>query len=152
MKLLTAVLMLCVVGPLHAGEVEDACTDLVLDYAYYRDRLDAEAFADIFAEDAVLSVLGQDFVGRDAIGARLRNADAGDILRHLMSTIRIFPVNEQQARGVSYVTVYSGSAGDLPRPLAQPLAIGEYHDQFTRTSSGWKIQRREFVPVFMSAP
>jgi len=151
-RALIALSMLCVAGPLYAGEVEDACTDLVLDYAYYRDRPDAEAFADVFADDAVLVVLGQEFVGREAIAARLRNAGSGPVYRHMMSTIRITPVGDDKASGVSYVAVYSASAGDLPRPLGQPLAIGEYHDQFARTPAGWKIQRREFVSVFAPAP
>ena len=43
-------------APLTA--IEQACTDLILDYAYYRDRPDADAFADLFAEDAELRVLG----------------------------------------------------------------------------------------------
>ena len=152
MRALLALSILCMASPLYAGEIEDACTDLVLDYAYYRDRPDADAFADVFAEDAVLIVLDQEFVGRDAIAARLRDADSGPVYRHMMSTIRIFPAGDDKASGVSYVAVYSAPAGDLPRPLGQPLAIGEYHDQFAHTPAGWKIQRREFVSVFAPAP
>ena len=150
MRALIALFMLCMATPLYAGEVEEACTALVLDYAYYRDRPDAESFANVFARDAVLVVLDQEFVGRDAIAERLRNAASGPLFRHMMSTIRIFPADDNKASGVSYVTVYSAAAGDMPRALGQPLAVGEYHDQFVRTASGWKIQRREFVPVFMN--
>ena len=137
-------------APLTA--IEQACTDLILDYAYYRDRPDADAFADLFAEDAELRVLGQEYVGREAIGDRLRNAAGGPVFRHMMSTIRVFVQDDSHARGVSYVTVYSAAGGTLPRPLTQPLGVGEYHDDFVRTDEGWKIQRREFVPVFLPAP
>lgn len=129
--------------------IERACTDLVLDYAYHRDRPDADGVAGIFAEDAVLSVLGQDFVGRDAIRARLQGAENGPVFRHMMSTVRIFVESDDRASGVSYVTVYSAPPGGLPRPLDAPLGVGEYHDKFVRTAAGWKIQRREFIPVFM---
>jgi hypothetical protein len=67
----------------------------------------------------------------------------------MMSTIRIFIDDDGHARGVSYVTVYSAAAGELPRPLGAPLGVGEYHDRFVYTDAGWKIQHREFVPVFM---
>ena len=130
-------------------DIEQACTELVLDYAYYRDRPDAGSVADIFAEDAVLRVLGQEFAGRAAIRARLQGAEKGPVFRHMMSTIRIFVDSDDRARGVSYVTVYSASPGAMPRPLGAPLGVGEYHDVFVRTADGWKIQQRDFVPVFM---
>ena len=129
--------------------IQQACTDLVLDYAYYRDRMDADPFAELFTEDAQLSVLGRDFVGREAIRERLVEGRGGPLFRHMMSTIRIFVESEARATGVSYITVYSSPPGDLPRPLGPPLGVGEYHDEFVRTASGWKIKRREFVPVFM---
>lgn len=130
-------------------DIERACTELVLDYAYFRDRQNADAVADLFAPDAVLKVLGQDYVGNDAIRARIQQGRGGPVFRHMMSTIRIFVDDQDHARGVSYVTVYSAAAGDLPRPLGDPLGVGEYHDRFVRTDSGWKIQYREFIPVFM---
>ena len=129
--------------------IERACTDLVLDYAYYRDRPDAQRVADLFAEEAILTVLGQQFKGRDAIRARLQGAAQGPVFRHLMSTIRIFVESDRRATGVSYVTVYSAPSGDLPAPLSVPLGVGEYHDVFVSTDAGWKIERRSFVPVFM---
>ena len=94
-------------------------------------------------------MLGQDFVGREAIRARLQGAEQGPVFRHMMSTIRIFVESDARATGVSYVTVYSAPPGALPRPLDNPLGVGEYHDTFVLTPQGWKIQRRDFVPVFM---
>ena len=130
--------------------VIEACSNLVLDYAYFRDRPDAEGVADLFTEDAQLTVLGQTFVGRAAIAERIRDAADGPVFRHMMSTIRIFPDDETHARGVSYVSVYTAPAGHLPRPLHQPAAVGEYHDRFVLTESGWKIAQREFVAIFVA--
>ena len=136
-------------------EIRTACTDLVLDYAYYRDRYDADAVADLFTQDAVLEVFADTFVGRAAIHERLAAVKNPPTIRHLMSTIRIFLLTPQnpselveRARGVSYVTVYSAPPGDLPANTAQFLGMGEYHDEFVRTKAGWKIARRTFVPVF----
>jgi len=136
----------------EAARIEQACTELVLDYAYYRDRPEGDRVAELFAVDAELRVMGQTYLGREAIRARLQDAARGPVFRHLMSTVRIFPEGPRRATGVSYVTVYSAAAGPLPRALEQPLAVGEYRDIFVLTEAGWKIQRREFVPVFAATP
>ncbi len=150
MKRLLILLLLAPLSPAFGGEVEDACEELVLNYAWYRDRMDADGFGSIFSRDARLEVLGEVFEGRDAIRQRLIDGKDGPMTRHLMSTIRIFPEDSDTARGVSYVTVYIAPRGDLPRALEDDPAIGEYHDRFERTAEGWKIADRRFVPVFMN--
>ena len=134
--------------PAQAGELEQACEDLVLDYALYRDRKDADAFASLFAEDAVLTVLGNVFKGRSVIKQRLVDGRDGPVTRHMMSTIRIFAQSEDTANGVSYVTVYGAPDAQFPLKVDGFLSVGEYHDKFVRTDAGWKIGRRTFVPVF----
>ena len=126
-----------------------ACTDLVLDYAYYRDRPDAAGFASVFTQDGELRVMGEAFIGRKALHDRLANAGHGPVYRHMMSTIRIFPKSPRKATGVSYVTVYSAPSGTLPAKVGDFAAVGEYRDEFVLTEAGWKIARREFVPVFL---
>lgn len=67
-KFLLAGLLFFTLAPLsYAGTLTQDCTNLVLDYAYYKDRPDPENYANIFAEDASLSVGGETWVGRDAI-------------------------------------------------------------------------------------
>jgi hypothetical protein len=127
-----------------------ACRALVLDYAYYRDRYDANGYANLFAEHAVLSILGVDYEGRAAIKARLLENRDRPVIRHHMSTIKIFAVDAATARGVSYVTVYMEPAtGELPVTSAGFTTIGEYHDTFERTDTGWKIARRDFKQTFV---
>ena len=141
--------MLCPAA--FAGEIEDACEELVMDYAFHRDRLDATAVAGLFTPDAVLEVNGDVFDGRAAIQARLENskrAADGVNTRHLMSTVRIFVKDDAHATGISYVTVYGAPKGTLPAEVEKYLAIGEYHDEFVLTPQGWKIANRRFVPLF----
>lgn len=133
----------------YGASIEQECTNLVLDYAYYRDRPEPEAFANVFAEDAVLTVGADSWTGRAAIRERLNGAENGPKYRHLMSTIRIFPVDENHATGVSYVTVYNAPKGATT--VEGFAAIGEYHDEFVRTDEGWKIQSRRFVAEFRYA-
>ena len=133
----------------RSADIKDVCTDLVLDYAYYRDRPEPEQLGRLFTKDATLMVMGQAFKGRSEIEKRVRDARDGPVFRHMMSTIRIFVLDADHARGISYVTVYSAPPGEGPRPLQDPVAVGEYHDQFVRTEHGWQIAQREFVAVYL---
>ena len=133
------------------ASIKQACRDLVLDYAFYRDRPDATGVANLFTEDGVIELLGDRFVGKETIRARIQAGTGGPVFRHLMSTIRIFPQDANHAQGVSYVTVYVAPPGEGPRPVESFAGIGEYHDDFVRTAAGWKIQNRKYVPVFVPA-
>ncbi len=146
MRWIVATIAVFMSAAVLAEDVRQACRDLVLDYAYYRDRPDAQGFANVFAKDGELTVLGETFAGKAAIAARLKDAEEGPSFRHLMSTIRIFPVDADTATGVSYVTVYSAPPGETT--VEGFLGVGEYHDEFVRTVDGWKIKKRVFVPVY----
>jgi uncharacterized protein (TIGR02246 family) len=121
----------------------EACRQLVMDYAWYRDHPDTDAYAALFTDDAELSILGETFKGREAIAQRL-TASAGSTV-HLMSTIRVTKVDEDTATGVSYVTVYTAPPGIGPHTVSGYAAIGEYHDDFRKTETGWQIKKRVLV-------
>ncbi len=135
-------------APALGGEIEDACTELVMGYALYRDQFNIDAYGELFAEDAVLSVLGNEYRGRDAIRKRLEDSRGKEETRHLMSGIWITVIDERRATGVSYASIYAAAPGELPLEPTIP-AVGEYHDEFRLTEAGWKISRRSFVPVFL---
>ena len=121
-------------------DVYRACTNLVYGYAYHRDNFNADEFAMLFTEDARLSVLGQTWNGRDNIRERINSIRDGNTGRHEMSTIYIEQVNEYEATGVSYATIYSAPPGE--DTVSGPAFIGEYHDKFVLTDEGWKIAER----------
>lgn len=130
----------------YAGDVYRDCINLVTDYAYHRDRFDAVEFSNLFTEDASLSVGSQTWEGRNNIRARIEGLDKSGSIRHLMSTIRIEPIDELHASGVSYATIYTSPAGSSS---TEGFAIiGEYHDNFVLTDGGWKISKRELKSVF----
>ena len=124
-----------------------ACAQTVVDYAYYRDRPDADGVAELFAEHGEFIIAADKFVGREAIRERIKAAQGGPVFRHLMSTSKIFALDENRAKGVSYATVYAGPAGTLPVVVSEFAALGEYHDEFVREGAECKFQRREFVSV-----
>ena len=57
--------------------------------------------------------------------------------------------DHDNATGTSLVTLYQSDRGELPRPNEGYLGIGEYHDRYIRTETGWKIAHRKFVDVFV---
>lgn len=142
-KKLLAITALLVAGlpTSHASDdVYIACSNLVYGYAYHRDNFNAQEFANLFTHDASLTVLTQNWLGRENIQARIEGMKNGSTTRHEMSTIFITPVDENHATGVSYAVIYSAPAGSSTVSSA-PL-IGEYHDEFLLTAEGWKIAKR----------
>lgn len=136
----------------EANGVISACSQTVMDYAFYRDRPDADRVAALFTPDARLSLLGDVFAGRAAIRARVAASVGGPVYRHLISTVQIVPdADGRGGQGVSYVTVYRGGTSELPQSMPKDsMAIGEYHDRFVMTQAGCQIAEREFVPVFLA--
>ena len=125
-----------------------SCHELVLDYATYRDQEDAEKFAGLFTSDGSLSVMDQTFVGHKAIAARLANKD-GPTLRHMMTNIRIKPVDATSATGVSYALIYGGAKSTGPSMVANFTAMGEYFDEYQYSEEGCRFTQRKFVATFL---
>ena len=69
--------------------------------------------------------------------------------RHVCTNIEIFQREAGEATGVTYFLFFR-ETGEMNRPL--PLTgikmIGEYHDVFSRSDSGWLIARRSIRIVF----
>ena len=138
----------------HAGNTDmiSSCTQIVQDYAWYLDHPGeksadaARKFADLFTEDAVLTLtnskfVDETFVGHDAImGRYLRNRDSTRFL-HIMSNIRIVPTGEGTARGTNYVTVYMHPIGGSMAEKSIK-AIAEYRDEYRMTDEGCRISSR----------
>ena len=130
------------------AEMIASCHELVLDYATYRDQENAEKFAALFTAGGSLSVMDQTFVGHKAIAARLANKD-GPTLRHMMTNIRITPVDATSATGVSYALIYGGAKSTGPSMVANFTAMGEYFDEYSYAGEGCRFTQRKFVATFL---
>lgn len=128
--------------------IERECERLVLLYARYADSFQDDAFAALFAEDALLHRGDAPLVGRDAIRAAMGRRRRDSVVRHLCSNVIIDVIDARNASGVSYLTLYRhfGSA-TLPTPMLAPEMIAEYHDRFTLTPEGWRIAERQALVV-----
>lgn len=138
--------LLCSVAVSAAGPALEQCRQRVHDYAYFWDHSDTEGFAELFTEDATLTLAGQTFSGRTAIVERM--AEPGPVMRHLVSTVRVTAAGEGAASGISYVTVHMARPADEGLPETDGfLLIGEYHDRFEIGPDGCRIAERKLVPV-----
>lgn len=114
--------------------IERACERLILDFAYFSDRREYESLGSLFTRNGIMiRPSGARLEGRDAIVAAYKATSADRITRHVCTNIRITVESDQRARGITYATVYSGSA--TPK-------IGEFEDEFMLTADGWRIAAR----------
>lgn len=115
------------------------------------DELDQ--YVALFTEDGTWAVLGggllpaQERRGRGEIIVAARDRrlagiqGPGTSSRHIISTIAVVFDSPDRAQVRSYLQVFRDTMTDHPTPAG----VGEYHDTFTRTPEGWKIQRREVI-------
>ena len=123
--------------------IERACERLVLDFAYYSDRKEYESLAQLFAADGMIQRPGAEqalvpIVGREAIIRAYSARPADRMTRHVCSNIRITVESANRAHGITYAVVYSATGNDKAEER-----IGEFEDQFVRTSEGWRFAVRQ---------
>ena len=126
-----------------------ACTQINHDYALARDNADKEAFETLFADDAVFTMQGEEFVGREQIVARLDLSDAQTFARLLITSVDITPTGQDTATGVTYFIMFMAAGDPIPPITEYTLFMGEYHDRYTLTADGCKITSRETRPLFV---
>ncbi len=128
--------------------IEDECTKLSIAYARHVDFKEYDQFVQLFAPDGELNVSGRPIRGRDKIAksVSLRPVDLRS--RHVLTNIYINVIDENQAEGLSYLTLYrhtgEGLEGDDqgPRIIPGPSSVGHYADKFIRTEEGWRFASR----------
>jgi len=131
--------------------IERACRRLSVAYARGIDFRDYDAAADLFTEDAELDV-GFPLRGREKIRRALSRRPDELRSRHVLTNIFIDVVDDANARGISYLTLYrhvgAESLQAAPIELAGPAGVGHYEDAFTLTAGGWRIARRKLHFAF----
>ena len=130
---------------------ELACAQLSIRANYLADIHDMEGFVSLFIDDAELLLRGRSIVGSAAIMDFMRGRSRDRITRHVLAYPVVELLGTAQARSVSYFTLFEASAADAaaaPYPLHEPTVLGENHDEYRMTPNGWRLSRREVVPVF----
>jgi len=128
--------------------IEQACGRLILDFAFHSDRRQYESLAALFTVQGRLTrPSGEVLVGHDAIVASYRGKASTRITRHICTNIRITVDSSQRARGLAYAIVFVADSNQKPvEPFGIPAdarqLVGEFEDEFARTSEGWRFESR----------
>jgi ketosteroid isomerase-like protein len=134
--------------------IERACERLVNSYANLIDAYDYDAFLGLWAEDAVMNMMGRELVGPAGIRAWLEARDPTMICRHQVTNIVTEVIDQNRATGFCYTLSYhvSGARGQSPGPLHPPTFFVEYRSEFRRDPKrGWLFARRD-VTTPMAGP
>jgi hypothetical protein len=135
--------------------IKQSCEELSIAYARAVDFRDYDYFITLFTEDGVLDT-GKQLEGREAIRVSLSRRPDELRSRHVISNIFIDVLNENEARGISYLTLYRHvgpeSLKGEPIDFKGPAAVGHYEDRFERTAAGWKFKRRKLHFAFRRPP
>lgn len=138
-------------NPDDIARIEQACSALSISYARAIDFRDQDAFAALFADDATLHV-DEPLRGREAILGFLARRPDEVRSRHVISNVFIDVLSEDEARGISYLTLYRYQGPESLRfaavPLRGPAAVGHYEDRFVRADGGWLFRSRRLHLAF----
>ena len=129
---------------------ERECTRLCNDFAWAVDTFHYDAFVSLFMPDGVFDRAGQVSRGGVEIRRFLNARPADRVTRHVCTNIRIDPVSPEVAVGNCYTLVFvaqADAAASLPLPTPLPMVV-EYHDEYSHSAEGWKIQSRKLKIVF----
>jgi 3-phenylpropionate/cinnamic acid dioxygenase small subunit len=126
------------------AQLADTAQDDELDR--YLALLTEDATWLVVADSELLGTQERKGHGEILEGVRQRRADGiqgpGTDTRHVVSTVVVTFEASDRAIGRSYWRYYERTSSNAPL-----LALmGEYRDTFVRTSSGWKLARRELTP------
>jgi len=157
--LLPVLLLLCACSSLpRSGNVEAdraAILDLQHRYVLAMDFFDADGYAAVFTEDAVLDWARGEVKGRAAIREFMASGtydlrkmnfqpaktpdgrDWPSTVRHLV-TNQVIEVNGNTARAISYWMNYANNAD---RRKIEWLSFGSWDDQFVKLDGKWYFKR-----------
>ncbi len=110
-----------------------AIRELQLSYGNLFDARDADAFAQLYTEDAVLvQINGKEIRTREKFSKAVRNMPPPEDGYHKMLETEI-AIDGDSARAICRFQARSVTGRDM---------TGHYEDEYRRTSEGWKITRR----------
>lgn len=127
------------------------CIELSNAFAYFLDRRDYEALANLFVEDGVWTRYGIDLRGRRDIVATLDKRPANQFTRHATVGHHFTEVTPERAAAISTnISFFSFHGGEPPFPMvAGDMIVLDFEDEFTNTASGWRFVSRISRPLLV---
>ncbi len=134
---------------LEEQSIELSCSKLCNQFAIFNDSGRYEQLAALFVEAGRYArpTDPENFVkGRIAIHAAFMSRPPDKVTRHLITNTVIDVTGSTTAKGICYITLYSGSTTNPAEKFGfranTSQLIGEYRDDFVLTESGWRFSQR----------
>lgn len=127
---------------------EQQILNLIGQYTFYVDQARFDKVGELFANGKIISP-GSTMEGKDGVARQLdKNLQVysdGTLRTAHITTNTVLEIQEEKnnATAVSYLTIFQKDV-DRDFPL-QAIAIGRYHDAFTRTDGKWHFSVRELI-------
>ena len=112
--------------------IEQACQRLIAAYCLAADHNDCEGFLAVFSKDALwVRPSGNAIEGRAALQVFFLARPQNSTVRHVSTNASIDVIDADNARGVSYATVYRHAGDGTPLGAAEALqSLIEYRDEY----------------------
>ncbi len=122
---------------------------LVTEHAWRTDHGYADTVHELYGDDGELDVPPAPVRGRQALqewGQRLVEAPPWHTIRHVCGNMRFVYDGLDAAEGITVLTVFLVTGPGAATTV--PFSVGEDHDRFARTESGWRLVSRRWVELF----
>ena len=131
--------------------IEWDCTRTLTGFINALDAGDYETMAGLMAENGVWVRPDGDAVGPAGLLEAMKDRPRDLIVRHVISNILIEVIDEDNATGVTYLTVYRhyGPPPERgPARLAGAHMVGVSYNRLVRELGGWKIGEKRTSRTF----
>ena len=121
---------------------ESAINRLLALYADAAWRLDADAAADLYAEDGEWKVAGRHFTGREAVRAAFAQLLAANARVRFIAGTPLLEINLEAGTATGRLPVTELVKA---RDGAARMNLGIYYDWYVREETRWRFRRRHFA-------
>jgi hypothetical protein len=133
--------------------IEHACQRLMSLYCTHLDYPNPDAFAGLYAEDAMYKPAArpEPVYGRQAIRDWMQAYPKHRFGRHITTNQVVDVIDDDNATGKSYAIVFrepDPREGEIS-PAVMPRSVVEYSDTFRRTAEGWRFSKRYYNIHFL---
>ncbi|MDE0385047.1 MAG: nuclear transport factor 2 family protein [Defluviicoccus sp.] len=131
--------------------IEWDCTRTLTGFVNALDAGDYETMARLMAETGVWVRPGGDAVGPSGLLEAMKSRPRDLIVRHVISNVAIEVIDEDNATGITYLTVYRHRGPppeNGPAPLAGVHMVGVSYNRLVRESGGWRIAEKRTGRTF----
>ena len=131
--------------------IEWDCTRTLTRFINALDAGDYETMAGLMAENGVWLRPGGDAIGPAGLLEAMRDRPRDLIIRHVISNVLVEVIDEDNATGITYLTVYrhrGPAPQDGPAPVSGVHMVGVSHNRLVRESGGWRISEKRTSRTF----